>query len=145
MYSSFTDPNILASEEGTIDCLEFLWKFEGTLRPNQVLVNMFGATARNAGSESRMRTKSAGPTQKEMRPVNPDVSGLAGRDFRVGSGITGVTMQRLENRHSWPILCSGGAVLTGEIKSAARYDKENSRLRFRNQRHMKTQSTLSNT
>jgi len=39
-----------------------------------------------------------------MRPVNSDVSGLAGRDFRVGSGITGVTMQRLENRHSWPIL-----------------------------------------
>jgi len=36
-----------------------------------------------------------------MRPAN---SKLAGRDFRVGSGITGMTVQRLENRHWWPIL-----------------------------------------
>jgi hypothetical protein len=49
MCSSFTDANILASEEGTIDCLEFLWKFEGNLRPNQILVKMFVATATNQG------------------------------------------------------------------------------------------------
>ena len=49
-----------------------------------------------------MRDSEVAPEQTEMHPADP--CELAGRDFRVGSGVTGVTKQRLENRQSWPIL-----------------------------------------
>lgn len=52
--------------------------------------------------EKQTRDSEVAPEQTEMHPADP--CELAGRDFRVGSGVTGVTKQRLENRQSWPIL-----------------------------------------
>jgi len=50
-----------------------------------------------------------------MRPANPNVPGLTGRNFRVGSGITRGGWHRLENRHLWPIPYFMGGALRDKV------------------------------
>ena len=77
MTSSFTDPNILASEAGTFRVIS-------SFGSSHALYARFSRWSRFW----RQQQDVCAGTRKDMRPVNSDVSGLAGRYFRVGSGIT---------------------------------------------------------
>ena len=80
MCSSFTDPNILASEGETNNSVSS-FGVQAHSTPDSTVGQDFDSHSNNSGKQ-----KDVG-LQTEMRPVNSDVSGLAGGYFRVGSGI----------------------------------------------------------